>query len=93
MPPALHQAAECLEAGKTKGSLEDGIKPRVAEEKVIFLSSVCFQGTMSVRRRVYSIVAPLRVPPKNAFGISFRTTMIKVFGGNSMSLARVICVL
>ena len=73
--------------------MEDGIRVRVAEEKVTFLSSVCFQGTISVCRHIYYIVAPLRTPPKNAIGISFRITIVKVFGSNIISLVRVIFML
>lgn len=58
-------------------------------ESLSFLS-VCFQGTISVCRHTYYIVAVLHTSPKNAIDISFRIKIIKVFGVNTISLVRLI---
>lgn len=57
-------------------------------ESLYFLS-VCFQGTISVCKRIYSIVALLYIFPKSAIDISFRITIIKVFGVSTISLVMV----
>ena len=61
-------------------------------ESLSFLS-VCFQGTISICRHTYYIVAVLHTSPKNAIDISFRIKIIKVFGVNTISLVRLIIML
>lgn len=95
--PCFHQAPQHLDPGaiKLRPRADLKLEERMGchrAESFSFLS-VCFQGTISVCRHTYYIVALLRSSPKNANDISFRIKIIKVFGINTISLVRLIIML
>lgn len=57
-------------------------------EQSYFLS-VCSQGTISVYRCTYYVIALVHTPPKNVIDLSFRMRIMKVFGVNTISLVTV----
>ena len=95
--PCFHQTPQHFDPREIKLrpkadlNLEERMRCR-RTESLSFLSA-CFQGTISISRHTYYIVAVMHTSPKNAIDISFRIKIIKVLGVNTISLVRLIIML